>query len=524
MELPSPDLLRAEIAADSLRDFIVEAWPLAESKPFKDNWHIAAICEHLEAVSRGELKRLIINIPPRHMKSLAVAVFWPTWEWLRRPETQFMFASYAQRLTTRDSLKCRRIVEYQGGQREGTLIQRVGYTGLQALIGSRWELVADQREKMKFENTDFGYRLATSIGGTGTGEGGDILVVDDPHKADEVESEVERENVIEWLDGTLSTRLNDPATGRMVLVMQRLHEQDATGHLLEQGGWTHLCLPAEFEAAHPFRWPDDPRTTEGELLWPDHFTAHALQDLKTKLRWRASGQLQQRPAPAEGFMFKRTNMLYWTTEEIGQTVFYVLKDTDGTRHVDGGHVTRFQVADVAASDKTTADYTVIATFLLTKAGDLLVACVERQQFDSLEVHRFLEAANDRQGRPPLWVEEFGAGKGPLRRLRLDGYPAMNLKSDVGIRLDKTARAFHAVAAYEDHKVFHPIDDSSWVGTSVATFENELATFPNASHDDQVDVVSYAARLVPTLRPQDGLVVDRDPGHEPVTRGMMSTQF
>ena len=122
-------------------------------------------------------------------------------------------------------------------------------------------------DKQRFENSRTGYRIATSVGGVATGEGGDRVVCDDPHKADEAQSDVTRESVLEWWDGTMSTRLNQPRTGAMVVVMQRLHESDLTGHLAEQGGFEHLCLPAEFEPSHPFLWPDDPRTEPGELLW-----------------------------------------------------------------------------------------------------------------------------------------------------------------------------------------------------------------------------------------------------------------
>lgn len=510
MLLPSADLLKAELCADSLKDFIPETWPLAETRPFKSNWHIDVIAEHLEAVSRGEILRLIINIPPRHMKSLGVGVFWPTWEWLRRPETQFMFGSYAQRLTTRDSLKCRRIIEYMGGQREGTLIQRVGYQGLLELLHSEWELLADQREKMKFENTEFGYRLATSIGGTGTGEGGDILVVDDPHKADEVESEVERENVIDWFDGTLSTRLNDPTTGRVVLVMQRLHELDATGHLLEQGGWTHLCLPAEYEPEHPFVWPDDPRTKPGELLWPEHFNKAALDGLKKSLKHRSAGQLQQRPAPAEGIMFKRSDFRYYRIGPDG----YELGDEH--RAVPLGEVTRFQTLDAAASDKTTADYTVVSTWVASRHRELILIDVERQQFESLDVPGFVQRVNEKHGRPPIWIETLGAGRAIWKHLQRLSFHALALKPEQGIQLDKIARAFSAIAAYQDHKIFHPVD-APWL----EPFERELTTFPNAAHDDQVDTVSYAARLLPVLSVDEQV---REPSYRPLSAGIMKERF
>jgi hypothetical protein len=308
------DYLQAECARRWLGEFIALAWPLVEpATPYMRNWHIDAIIEYLEAVTRGEIRRLIINIPPRHMKSLAVSVFWPCWVWLTRPETRFLYASYAEHLSTRDSRKCREIIQSRGvrsaarqGERERTILERIGYQGLLALVNDDpWRLNPDQNAKRRFENTASGYRIATSVGGTATGEGGDVIVIDDPHKADEVESDVQRENVLAWHDSTMSTRLNDPKKSARVLIMQRLHERDLTGHLLAQGGWEHLCLPAEYEPSHPFVWPNDPRKREGQRLWDARVGVKELDEQKRALgSYGAAGQLQQRPAPAEGAILR----------------------------------------------------------------------------------------------------------------------------------------------------------------------------------------------------------------------------
>jgi len=222
-----------ELATRSLREFVSQAWSIVEpSRVFIPGWHIDAIIDHLEAVSYGHIRRLLINVPPRHMKSLLVSVFWPAWEWTRWPERRWLYSSYAANLSARDSLVCRRLIESPW---------------YRARWGHIFVLTGDQNVKTRFENNRSGYRLSTSVGGSVTGEGGDRLVCDDPHKVDEVESDGVRKGTLDWWDTTMSTRVNDPKTTAMVVVAQRCHQQDLSGHLLEQGGWEHLCLPAEYE-------------------------------------------------------------------------------------------------------------------------------------------------------------------------------------------------------------------------------------------------------------------------------------
>ena len=161
--IPTVEELDQELAYRSMRHFIRQLWPHVDPNEYVPGWHIDAICDHLEAVSKGQITRLIINIPPRHMKSLAVAVFWPAWSWLHSPEKQWLFASYAESLAIRDSVKCRR------------LIQSVPYQRLLATYRPDFALTGDQNTKTRFENNSAGYRLATSVGGALTGEGGDFI-------------------------------------------------------------------------------------------------------------------------------------------------------------------------------------------------------------------------------------------------------------------------------------------------------------------------------------------------------------
>jgi hypothetical protein len=289
-----------ELAERNLRDFVRLAWHVVEpSTSFMDGWHIDAITDHLQAITRGEIRNLLINVPPRHMKSLLVSVFWPCWEWLRCPQRRWLFSSYAASLSIRDSVKCRRLIESPW---------------YQANWGDRFALTGDQNAKARFENDRTGYRLSTSVGGAATGEGGDRIICDDPHNVHEAESDAVRKATLDWWDVVMSTRLNNPKTAAKVIVMQRCHQLDLSGHLLEQGGWEHLCLPAEHEGTvfeSSIGWTD-PREQVGELLWPERFGIPEIADLKRSLgSYAAAGQLQQRPSPAEGGILKRHWWRYW---------------------------------------------------------------------------------------------------------------------------------------------------------------------------------------------------------------------
>lgn len=285
--LPTLVQVEAERCRRKLRTFIERAWHIVEPKrPFVPGWHIDAICAHLEAVTRGEIESLIINIPPRHMKSLTVGVFWPTWVWTHRPAERWIYASYIEQLATRDCVKARRLLQSPWYQERFAV-----------------QLTSDQNEKKRYDNSETGYRIAMGTG-SGTGEGADVGVADDPHSIEEAESETERDNVVTWWDETMSTRL-----ARQVVVMQRVHQKDLTGHLLEQGGWEHLCLPAEYEGKTcvTVLGPQDPRKEQNELLWPQRFDRKWIDRRKLRLGPHGTaGQFQQRPTARGGGQFDRS--------------------------------------------------------------------------------------------------------------------------------------------------------------------------------------------------------------------------
>ncbi|KKN29305.1 hypothetical protein LCGC14_0845610 [marine sediment metagenome] len=284
----------------SLRTYVEAAWPILEPKNvFKPGWHIDAICEHLQAMTEGQITRLIINMPMRHMKSLTTGGFWPSWEWgpYNRPESRWVYSSYADSLSTRDSRKAR------------NLIQSPWY---KQYWGDRFHLTGDQNEKKRYENNKLGYRLATTIKGVGTGEGGDHICVDDPHNVLQVESVTRRVEVIHWWDETMSSRSDDPATVTFLIVCHRTHEGDLSGHVLaKETGYEHLCLPARYEGNRIVTsiGKEDPRTIQGEPLWKEQYPEKELRKLEKDLgsQYAIAGQMQQRPAPREGGGFNITD-------------------------------------------------------------------------------------------------------------------------------------------------------------------------------------------------------------------------
>lgn len=286
-EMISREQLRRK-AESSLYEFVKQSWHVVEPGiPFIPSWHIEAICEHLEAITSGDIRRLLINIPPRHSKSTIVSVMWPAWEWITDPAQKFLCASYSGNLSTRDNLKTRRLLQSNWYQ-------------------DRWShmfvFAGDQNAKQRFENSKTGYRLATSVGGTATGEGGSRLILDDPHGAQAAQSEAMRNSDLEWFDMVWSTRLNNPKTDAMVTVMQRLHELDISGHILEDiKGWEHICIPAEYDGKKRYTsiGSYDPRTKIGELICPERFGKTEITALKQLLGvYGTAGQLQQQPSPA----------------------------------------------------------------------------------------------------------------------------------------------------------------------------------------------------------------------------------
>ena len=309
--VPSLWMVEQELAERYLEHFVKQAWKVVEpKKPLVWNWHMGAVCEHLQAITEGQIRYLLINIPPRHTKSLTASVFWPCWEWgpQNLPHLRYVWSSYSDKLSTRDSLKSRR------------LLQSEWY---QFLWGDRFSITSDQNQKTRYDNNETGYRIATSVRGVSTGEGGDRIGVDDPHNVKQAESDLIRNEALTWWDESMSTRLDDDRTGAHIIIGQRTHYADLSGHVIKK--WedgeipelVKLILPARFEKERELNLKtltpldfEDPRTEEGEVLDEYRFPEPILTARERKMgAYAVAGQHQQRPAPRGGGFFKTENFV-----------------------------------------------------------------------------------------------------------------------------------------------------------------------------------------------------------------------
>lgn len=299
----------AEICRRSYRAFAERAWPLAEpATPFIANWHVDAVCEHYEALIRGQIRKLIVNIPPGCAKSLLGPSLLPAWTWTIRPEWRGLFGSYSEALSIRDSVRTRTVVESPWYQERFCLDPLRGFK-------RAWGLKSDQNAKDFFENTLSGFRIALTVAGKGTGYRGNLVCVDDALNVFDAKSKAKKEAGIFWWDQQMSNRVNDPAKDAFLIIGQRLAVDDLPGHCLEQGGYVLLCLPSEFDPKRICVTPlgtVDKRTEPEELLFPQIYGPAAIADAKTVLGSEGyAGQHDQLPMPAGGGMFKRAWWRFW---------------------------------------------------------------------------------------------------------------------------------------------------------------------------------------------------------------------
>jgi len=453
IRLPSEIELDRAIAAQSFAGFVRSAWHVLEpSSELKWGWSLDAICQHLEAVTKGDIKRLLINVPPGCMKSLLAGVLWPAWEWgpQGRPGLRYLGTAHKQDLGVRDNLKCRRLIQSEWYQ-------------------ARWpmKLTGDQNAKTKFENDHTGFREAMAFTSM-TGSRGDRIILDDPLSVDHANSDADLRAAELTFTEALPTRVNNDDSA-IVVIMQRLHEKDTAGIILKRDlGYVHLCLPMRFEAERKCVTSigfEDPRTYDGELLFPERFPEATVSSLeKTMGSYAAAGQLQQRPAPREGGMFKRA----W---------FPVVRAIPaGTRFVRGW--------DLAATEGA-GDWTVGVKIGRQKNGRFLIGHVARDRKSSAGVERLLVNTASQDGYEctiSIPQDPGQAGKAQTSYLvqQLAGY-TVKTSTESG---DKVTRAGPLAAQAEAGNV--DILEGDW---NDAFFE-EITIFPNGTKD-QTDAASRA---------------------------------
>tara|TARA_R110002167_G_scaffold93122_2_gene249807 strand:+ start:5594 stop:7096 length:1503 start_codon:yes stop_codon:yes gene_type:complete len=452
-------------AEGSLLEFVKAGWHTLEpGTEFVYGWAVEAMAEQLEAVTRGETRRLLINVPPGCTKSMLVNVFWPAWEWGPRnmPDYRYINASYGADLSIRDNMRCR------------DLIQSEWY---QANWGDKFQMKGDQNAKILYENDRTGWRFAASVGKGITGRRGDRIIVDDPHSVENVESDVVRERALRWFFETLSSRFNKLDESALVVIMQRVHDRDLSGAILSKDlGYTHLCLPMEYEADHPHKSTHftDPRTEDGELLWPERFSPRAVEEQKQTFRawggtYAEAGQLQQRPVPRGGGMFKRD-------------------DFEIIDHIPA-HITvvaRARGWDLAATDSKRAAHTVGAKLAKLSDGRIVIEDIVRGQWGPAEVEaKLLACANvDGPGIVQFIPQDPGqAGKSQVRAFAamLEGFNA-RFSPESG---DKETRAMPYAAQVEVGNAC--LIRAPWNDAFLA----EAALFPAGQFKDQIDAVTRA---------------------------------
>jgi predicted phage terminase large subunit-like protein len=475
---------RKQEGAGGLIEFVRYFWSVLEPvAPFVEGEALFAICDHLEAVAFGEINRLLINVPPGFMKSLLTNVFFPAWLWgpLDRASMRLVTFSYASHLTERDNGKFRDLLRSQKYQR---------------MWGHRVTLT--EEGKVKVANDKTGWKFASSVGGVGTGERGDLVLADDLNNVRDAESETIREGTATWFRESMQNRLNDLETGVIIVIMQRVHEGDVSGVILEDyPNYVHLSIPMEYEPDRhcetSIGWSDW-RTEPGELAWPERFTERELQPFK-QYPYLWAGQYQQRPEPRGGGIIKRDTWQLWDSS-ILPSFDYVMA-----------------TLDTAYTTKQENDFSAMTVWGVFSQGSTAhnnqimgpngrLSATERQYVplhpkamliyawqEKLEIHQLVQKVLETTKRFPidrLLIENKAAGISVAQEIR-----RIYAHADFGVQLldpgnqDKVARLYAVQHLFEEGMVYAP--DRSWAEMVIT----QVSTFPKGKHDDLTDTVSMA---------------------------------
>lgn len=510
--------LMEQVAAEkSFYSFVELMWPVVEpANPFIPNWHIGAICEHLQAVSMGQIDRLLMNVPPGSAKSLLSDVLWPAYEWgpANLPHMRYICTSYSASLTERDNIRFRQVITSDK---------------YRALWGDKFSPSKDIFSTVKVGNDKTGWKLATSTGGVGTGERGDRVVVDDPHNVMDGESETMRKSTLQYFQEVLPTRVVNPKTSAFVVIMQRVHEEDVSGYILSKDiGYTHLMLPMEFDPdrksivflpsqltdPNPEEIPEpffeDPRTEEGELLFPARFPREVVErDKKIMGPYATASQFQQMPSPRGGGIIKRE---YWRLYPEGG------EETGA----DGKPLKRLEYppmeliiasADTAYTEKKENDPSALVVLGVYRSEGLprimlMSAWDKHLEFRGPDTHRlpdeedweYMARAKKAWGLLEwvgydcrrfnvdfLLIENKASGRTLSQEVARVYSDAKWVTTLIDPKGDKVARAYAVQHIFAEGMVYAP--DRSWAEKAITQCEN----FPKGKHDDIVDAITQGIK-------------------------------
>jgi predicted phage terminase large subunit-like protein len=520
------DERKRQAQAGGLIEFVRYFWNILEPETkLVEGWLLYALCEHLEAVTLGKITRLLVNIPPGSMKSLMVNVFWPAWEWgaMNMPHLRYVSFSYSSGLTERDNTKFRKLVMSDK---------------FKELWGEKFQL--EKEGEIKITNNKTGSKFASSVKGIGTGERGDRVVIDDPHDVHKSESDIVRTDTVRWFRETITDRLNNLDDSAIVIIMQRVHQLDISGFILEQG-WTycHLMVPMEFEAGRePYNtigWVD-PRTEEGDLAWPERFSPEAVAKIeREKGSFAYAGQYQQRPAPRGGGIIKREHWRAYTPEDCGKfgvpwPKFPVMSYT-------------VLSLDTAQTEKKQNDPS--AGVVLGVCRDiwenrrLILMWAWAERLELYDLIKKIEETCKKFKVDRVLVEDKASGHPVAQELRrrarhiadsLSHNPKTLDRADFGVTLvnpegDKVARMYSVQNLFECGLIYAPAEPT---GNGDYLFKDwaekvmsECADMPKGAHDDLADAMSQAlthfrALGLATLPDEDELedVIDKQYKREP----------
>ncbi|MDP9438248.1 MAG: hypothetical protein M3P49_05840 [Actinomycetota bacterium] len=469
--------VRAERGRRSLEAYVREAWKQVNPEtPLVWNWHIGAISELLEAVTAGEVQNALINVPPGFAKSLIVSVLWPTWEWGPKglAHLSHLAASNTRELAVRDTLRARRVIESEWYQRH---------------YGDAFSLAGDQNRKMRFDNDRGGSRFATSVG-SGTGERGNRVILDDPHQLDHADHPDAIKAAVEYKNVTLDSRFADREHDSSVVVQQRVVRRDVSGDILkkmEQGGrhYEVLCLPMRHNPSFQafvtrrnkrdpkyLKYPD-PRTRPGELLDPKRYSALSVKQDEVQFGGRAAAILDQNPEESTSSVFRRTDFARYQAGDL-------------LEHPASG---RYVILDMADEVEEENDFTAWVAFDLTpdyKARLVDVGAEKLEHPDRLDLVRNLATLHDFDGAlKEVVIERTSGGRSALQSFTsaADAWLAPYINGfDPGTR-SKVQRAKSASLWTRQGCVLLPRpDEAGWV----EAFTEELFDFPDVEHDDRTD--------------------------------------